>query len=56
MSPLNTSKTTKYELLHVENYKDFKTFANPRGEVIKQGNPIEWTIQIQKKKVIIFGA
>jgi hypothetical protein len=52
MSPFYTSKTTKYELLQIENYKDFKTFANHRGEVITQGNPLEWTIQIQIKVII----
>jgi hypothetical protein len=41
MSPFNTSKTTKYKLLQTENYEDFNTSANPRGEVIKQVNPLE---------------
>jgi hypothetical protein len=51
MSSFNTSKTTKYELLHTDNYKDFKTFANPMGEVIKQGNPLE--VDNSNKKVIV---
>jgi hypothetical protein len=54
-SPFNIYKKTKYGLLHRENYKDFKTFANPRGEVIKQNNPLE-VDNSNTKKVIISGA